>query len=102
MPRYTWLFREGFQVRRRIAPDAAERAGLPAETSYAIAGIFDTREEAEQSLAQHAASLPPPLAAEKERLFVAGGRGLNGKGLSLLAYLQWLGTWNAPPTEVAP
>ncbi|HZJ71205.1 MAG TPA: cbb3-type cytochrome c oxidase subunit II [Planctomycetota bacterium] len=102
MPRYTWMFRDGFQLRRRIAPDAAERAGLPADTSYPIAGVYDTREQADQALTRLAAALPAPLAPEKERLFVAEGRGLNGTGLSLLAYLQWLGTWRRPDVEALP
>jgi cbb3-type cytochrome c oxidase subunit II len=104
MPAYTWLFREGFQVRRRIAPDVADRAGLSPETSYAVPGVYATRPAAEQALARHAASLPAPLAAEAERLFVAPGRELTGAGLSLLAYLQWLGTWKRPEpaAEVLP
>ena len=102
MPRYTWLFREGFQVRRRIDPAAAERTGLVAETSYPIPGIHDTREQAEAALARLVDGLPPALLPEKDRLFVAEGRGLNATGLSLLAYLQWLGTWNTPPVEALP
>lgn len=102
MPRYTWMLREGFQVRRRIAPDAAERAGLSPETSYAIPGLYETRAQADAALAQLAASLPASLAGEKERLFVAAGRGLNGTGLSLLAYLQWLGTWTPRAAETTP
>ena len=102
MPRYTWMFRDGFQVRRRIEPAAAERADLAPDTSYPIAGVYATRELAEQALARHAAALPAALAAEKDRLFVAPGRELDGTGLSLVAYLQWLGTFRTPPMEATP
>ena len=96
MPRYTWFFREGWQVRRRIAPDAAEREGLDPQTSYAIPGVHDSEADAQVALQHHAASLPPGLAAEKGRLFVDRGREPDGRGLSLVAYLQWLGTWQPP------
>lgn len=96
MPRYTWFFRHGWQVRRRIDPQAADRGSLDPATSYPIAGVWDTRQEAEAALARHAAELPPSLAGEKDRLFVAEGDGPNTRGLSLIAYLQWLGTWTPP------
>ncbi len=99
MPRYRWMFRKGWQVRRSIDPDVAKRTGLSPETSYPIPGVYDTREEGESALVRVAAELPATLAAEKERLFVAEGKGLNERGLSLLAYLQWLGTWQ--PESVA-
>lgn len=96
MPAYPWFFREGFQVRRRIDPETAEREGLDPQASYPLPGVHGTREQAQAALAAHAAALPPSLAAEKERLFVAEGREPNRRGLSLLAYLQWLGTWEPP------
>ncbi|MCE9636596.1 MAG: cbb3-type cytochrome c oxidase subunit II, partial [Planctomycetes bacterium] len=34
MPAYTWFLRDGFQVRRTIAPEVAEREGLDPATSY--------------------------------------------------------------------
>jgi cbb3-type cytochrome c oxidase subunit II len=99
MPRYTWFFRDGFQVRRTIAPDVAEREGLPADRSFAIRGIYDTREQAEAAMEAVRASLPQVLEGEKNRLFVAPARGPNSDGLSVIAYLQWLGTWT--PRTVA-
>jgi hypothetical protein len=48
-------------------------------------------------MAKIADATPPTLAAEKERLFVARALGPTGDGLSLVAYLQWLGTWE--PSE---
>ncbi len=103
MPRYPWFFRSGFQVRRRIDPEAADRGRLDPATSYPIAGVHDTREQAQAALERHAAELPAALAAEKDRLFVEAGTGPNARGLSLIAYLQWLGTWTppAPPALAA-
>lgn len=101
MPRYRWMFRRGWQVRRSIDPDLARRTGLSPDTSYPIPGVYDTQAEAESALERVAAELPETLAAERERLFVAEGKGLNERGLSLLAYLQWLGTWQPEPAETA-
>lgn len=100
MPRYRWMFREGFQVRRSIDPDVAERTGLAPDTSYPVPGVYDTREQAEAAMVRVAAETPEALAPERERLFVAEGKGLNARGLSLLAYLQWLGTWQ-PPSRIS-
>jgi cytochrome c oxidase cbb3-type subunit 2 len=96
MPRYRWMFREGWQVRRSIDPDVAERTGLDPGTTYPIPGVYDTLAEAEQAMERVAAELPSTLAAEKDRLIVAEGKGLNSRGLSLLTYIQWLGTWQPP------
>lgn len=102
MPRYTWFFRDGWQVRRRIDPAVAEREGLDPQASYPIAGVWATEAEAQAALQRHAASLPSALAAEKERLFVDRGREPSDRGLALVAYLQWLGTWQPPaPGELA-
>ena len=97
MPRYPWFYREGFQVRRRIAEDAATNAGLDPETSYALPGVYDTRAQAEEALADARQRFPD----DAERLFVEEGRGPNHRGLSLIAYVQWLGTW-LPETEEGP
>lgn len=101
MPRYPWFFRDGWQVRRRVDPEIAERAGLSPDTSYALPGVHATRADAEAALERTRAELPSSLAAESERLFVAEGKGLNARGLSMLAYIQWLGTW-MPEPEVTP
>jgi cbb3-type cytochrome c oxidase subunit II len=93
MPRYTWFFRDGFQVRRRIAPEVAEREGFPADRSYPYPGIYATRAEAEAAVERIRQSLPQSLETESGRMFVAEARGPNGDALSLIAYLQWLGTW---------
>jgi cytochrome c oxidase cbb3-type subunit 2 len=99
MPRYRWFFREGYQLRRRIDPELAERMGLDPDTSYPLAGVYDTSQEAQAALVRERAQLPSNLADESERLYVAEGLGLNGTGLSLLAYVQWLGTWQPPSRE---
>jgi cytochrome c oxidase cbb3-type subunit 2 len=101
MPRYRWFFREGWQVRRRIDPEVAERSGLSPETTYPLPGVHDTREQAQAALEQAIAELPAGIADEAERLVVAEGTGLNAQGLSLLAYVQWLGTWQPAP-EATP
>ncbi len=93
MPAYTWYYREGFEVRRKVAPDIADREGLAADTSYAYPGIYDTQQEAQASMERIRATLPSTLAGEKDRLFVAAATGPDGKLMSLMAYLQWLGTW---------
>lgn len=94
MPRFPWLFDEGWVVRRRIAPDAAERGGLDPQTSYLVPGVHATQADAEAAMAAHRQSLPDILADEGERLFVERGRGPNVDGLALIAYLQWLGTYD--------
>ena len=100
MPRYPWLFRDGWQVHRRIDPEISERTGLAADTSYALPGLYDSQSEAEAALQAARDGLPVSLAAESERLFVGPGKGLNHRGLSMLAYIQWLGTWM--PEEKEP
>src|SRR5690606_18651204 len=82
-PRYPWLFREGFSVRRRIDPDVAARAGLPEAHSYPLPGVWDTAEEAEAERQRLVAALPPARAAEAGRLFVEPARGPGPRALSL-------------------
>jgi cytochrome c oxidase cbb3-type subunit 2 len=96
MPRYRWLFREGWEVRRQIDPGKADRGRLSEDRSYPYPGLWPTRAEAEQALETIRANLPSSLAADSERLFVAEAAGPNGEALSLIAYLQWLGTWTPP------
>jgi cbb3-type cytochrome c oxidase subunit II len=104
MPRYTWFFDDGFEVRRRIEPETAEREGLPAETSYRVASGFRTRAEAEAAMARIADALPPSRAEERPRLFVPQEAVPvpNAAGLSMVAYLQWLGTWRPAPRGDGP
>lgn len=99
MPRYPWLFRQGWQVRRRIDPAKADRARLPADRSYPYPGLWSSKAEAEAALEDIRANLPSSLAADAERLFVAESSGPTGEALSLIAYLQWLGTWTPPHLE---
>lgn len=102
MPRYTWYFEEGYEVRRRVDPDVAARERLAPDTSYRTSGVYRTEAEAKQALEALAASLPPDREAERGRLFVAPSRGLDDDGIALLAYVQWLGTWEPPPLEETP
>jgi cytochrome c oxidase cbb3-type subunit 2 len=99
MPAYTWYFREGWQVRRRVAPALAARERLDARRSYPYPGLHETEEEANAALERIAAETPATLQDEKGRLFVAPAVGPTGDGLSLVAYLQWLGTWQPAPEE---
>lgn len=96
MPRYTWFFEDGFEVRRRIEPETADREGLPPDTSYRMASGFLSQGDAEAAKERISASLPDSRAEERERLFVAPARVPNDTGLAVIAYVQWLGTWKAP------
>jgi cytochrome c oxidase cbb3-type subunit 2 len=100
MPGYTWYFHEGWQVRRRVDANAAERGNFDPSISYPCSGLYPTEAEAKTAMAKVAEATPPTLAAEKDRLFVARATGPTGEGLSLIAYLQWLGTWE-PAKEPA-
>jgi cbb3-type cytochrome c oxidase subunit II len=100
MPRYTWYFHEGFEVRRHIDPAVADREALDPDRSYRFPGLYATQADAEAAMAKIVSDLPEALAAEKTRLFVAKAVGPNEEGLALIAYLQWLGTWEPAP-EVA-
>jgi cbb3-type cytochrome c oxidase subunit II len=99
MPPYPWFLREGWQVRRRIDPDVADRAGLSPDTSYAIPGIYDSEAAAQAGLQRYKEQMPPSLGSEKQHLFVDRGIGPNARGLSVIAYLQWLGTWEPPAAD---
>jgi cytochrome c oxidase cbb3-type subunit 2 len=98
MPAYTWYFRRGFQIRRSVSSETAEREGIPADQSYPYPGLYDTKAEAEAALAKLKASLSSNLEEEAERMFVAEGSGPDGDALALVAYLQWLGTWSPKTT----
>jgi cbb3-type cytochrome c oxidase subunit II len=100
MPAYTWYFHEGWQVRRRVDPAVAAREGLDPARSYAYPGLHATQADAETAKQAIAASLPQALDAEKDRLVVEKAVGPSGEALSLVAYLQWLGTWE-PAEEPA-
>ena len=102
MPRYTWYFHEGWQVRRRIAPEVAARYGLDASRSYEYPGLHPTEADARAAMDGIAAATPPTLEAEKSRLFVERATGPTVDGLSLVAYLQWLGTWQPGEPERLP
>ena len=96
MPAYTWYFRDGYRVFRTIDPEIAERNELDPETRYPYPGVFDTEADAEAEMARLKADLDPSLEAEAERMFVDKAIGPDGEALSLVAYLQWLGTWEPP------
>lgn len=100
MPRYTWYFHEGFEVRRKIDPAIAEREGLDPGRTYRYPGLFATWADAKAEIARISAALPETLAAERTQFEVEKAIGPTAEGLSLIAYLQWLGTWE-PPQEVA-
>lgn len=93
MPRYVWLFRDGYQLRRRVAPDTADQADIDTDTSYALPGLYEQESDATAALATARAALPDSLRDESERMFVAPANGPTTEALSLIAYLQWLGTW---------
>ncbi|MCA9321469.1 MAG: cbb3-type cytochrome c oxidase subunit II [Planctomycetes bacterium] len=98
MPGYTWYFREGWQVFRRIDPRKADINDLDPGTAYPYPGVYDTEEEATEAMERVRANIDPTLASEGERLFVGESKGPDGRALSLVSYLQWLGTWSPKPT----
>ncbi len=100
MPTYKWFFRTGFVVARTIDPEVAEREGLDPKRAYNLPGLYGTKQEAEAALERVKSKLPSALEAEADRLFIREGRGPNATGLSVIAYLQWLGTWE-PKAETA-
>ena len=95
MPAYTWFFDDGFQVYRGINPETAEREGIDPTREYPIAGVYTTRAAAEAAMEAVKAATPENLADEKGRLVVREAKGPNDIALSMIAYLQWLGTWDA-------
>jgi cytochrome c oxidase cbb3-type subunit 2 len=98
MPRYSWYFHDGWQVRRRIDAATAERERLEESRSFPYPGLYATEADARAAMERIAAELPPTRANEASRMFVAQGTGPNVDGLSLIAYLQWLGT-HEPESE---
>jgi len=95
MPAYTWFFDDGYQVFRGIDPEKAEREGIDPGREYAIPGVYPTQAEADAALERVRAETPENLSEENARLVVRAAKGPNEIGLSLIAYLQWLGTWDA-------
>lgn len=94
MARYNFYFREGFQVARKVDPKKAEFGDLDSETTYPFPGVYDTEEEAGAAMERIKSELDSNLAAEAERMEVVEGVGPDEEILSLIAYLQWLGTWD--------
>jgi len=93
MPRFPWFLRDGWRVARRIDPEVAERRDLDPDTTYPIPGVHETEKAARAALEAHRAELPSSLSDEADRLLVERGLGPAESGLSIIAYLQWLGTW---------
>lgn len=99
MPRYTWYFHEGFEVRRRVNPSVAAREALDPERSYPYPGLYPTEAEAQAAMERIAASLPETQSEDAGRLYVAKATGPRREALAIVAYLQWLGTWQPAPEE---
>jgi cbb3-type cytochrome c oxidase subunit II len=95
MPAYTWFFDDGYQVYRQIDPEKAQREGIDPSREYPVPGVYATQADAEAALERIKAATPDNLAAERDRLVVRESKGPNEIGLSITAYLQWLGTWDA-------
>ena len=94
MPRYPWFFDEGWYVVRTVSPEVADREGIDAKRAYRYPGMHATKEAAEAALEAIRKKIPSTLEEERDRLRVERGRGPNERGLALVAYLQWLGTWD--------
>lgn len=93
MARYDFYFRSGYQVVRGIDPKKASFGGLDEGTTYPYPGIFDTEAEAQEELERIKSGLDSDLADEAERLEVVEAVGPDEEVMALVAYLQWLGTW---------
>ena len=127
MPRYTFYFRSGWRVMRYMDPEKAEIEGVLAaddfdalldaafpesgapkpgardrlrKLSYPAPGIYATEAAANAVVEELLENPPENMDEEVERLWVDQGRGPDSRALSLIAYLQWLGTWNPVPAEV--
>ena len=101
MPAYTWFFRDGYQVVRGIDPEAADRHAIDPLRKYPVPGVYPTESDAQAALQRVSDETPDNLSAEKERLSVASARGPNPTALNVIAYLQWLGTWEESDLEEA-
>jgi cbb3-type cytochrome c oxidase subunit II len=99
MPRYTWMQEKGWQIRATIDSNIAAREGLPEDTSHALPGVYPTQAEAEAALKRLQDAPPANMEEEVERLFVTEAMGPTADALALIAYLQWLGRWQAPVAE---
>lgn len=99
MPRYSWYFTKGWQVRRKIDPAVALRNRMDAGETYAVSGMWATEAEARAELERVKAATREERAEERDRLIVAEVPMLSADGVSLVAYLQWLGTWEPAPLE---
>ncbi len=95
MPTFPWFFDDGFQVMRGVDPSIAEREGVPSGRAYSVPGLYGDESAANAALEVVRSETPENLSAENERLFVRETVGPNATALSLIAYLQWLGTWDA-------
>ena len=95
MPEYTWFFDDGYQIFRQIDPVKAQREGIDPSREYPLPGVYPTQADAEAALERVKTETPDNLAAERDRLVVRESKGPNEIGLSITAYLQWLGTWDA-------
>ncbi len=93
MPKFPFYSRTGYRVFRRIDPKKADFGGVDPDTAIAMTGIFDSQADAESAMQGFKDVLDPNLSAEKERMYVGESMGPNEKGLALIAYIQWLGTW---------
>jgi cbb3-type cytochrome oxidase cytochrome c subunit len=99
MPTYPWFFRKGYEVRRLIESDTAERESLDADRTYSYPGLYESKAEAEQVAKDLYDNPPANLEDEVENLSVQEATGPTSDALCLIAYLQWLGTWNPEERE---
>lgn len=113
MPAFPFYSRKGFRIYRKIDAQKAKFGRLdPGRGIVVKRHIFETREEAEGAMAKiiesavktSGWSVSNPAHADsiaelEETYWVGDAIGPGEKAMSLIAYLQWLGTWRPEDTR---
>ncbi len=113
MPRFPFYSREGFRVVRKIAPKKARAGYLDPNTGIIVRReIFGSKADAESAMGEiveeeiarkglkrENSGDAEAITNLEESYWVEEAVGPNQKGLSLIAYLQWLGTWRPEDTR---
>lgn len=113
MPQFPFYSREGFRLVRKIGAKKARAGDLDPNTGIVVRReIFDSMADAESTMAEvlekevarrgldRGKSDDAEAIADLEASYwVEEAIGPNHKGLSLIAYLQWLGTWRPEDTR---
>jgi cbb3-type cytochrome c oxidase subunit II len=113
MPAFPFYSREGYRVYRKIDAKKASFGRLDPGRGIAVSRhIYDSRDDAEEarteavdqalkakSLSADNAGDADAIAELEDSYWVDDAIGPNAKGMALIAYLQWLGTWRPEDTR---